>query len=302
MARQLIVVIYTITYRRVSMDKGFRVIKPFNNNVVFCVDINTSKECILVGSGVGFNAKESKSLKNTDKVEKVFYLADEKNKYRFAGMSKEIDNDIIGITEEIILMAVKELNKEIDERIHTTLLDHIAFTIERHKNNIDIVNPFLAEIKSLYKEEYTVGLNALKKLNERLGIDLSEDEVGFIAMHLHAAINKQDVSKTAKSTNIINDVITFIEDKTGSIVDRESIDYVRLITHVRFALDRVEKKIPITNILLSDIKEKFIESYSLAEQIAKHIQQHFKVALPEDEIGYLAIHIEKIQRTINKTY
>jgi transcriptional antiterminator len=24
--------------------------------------------------------------------------------------------------------------------------------------------------------------------------------------------------------------------------------------------------------------------------------------LPEDEIGYLAIHIEKIQRTINKTY
>ncbi|MCM0649185.1 PRD domain-containing protein [Clostridium swellfunianum] len=280
------------------MSKKFRIIKSFNNNVVFCIDLESNKECILLGSGVGFGARENQTLKNTDKIEKIFYLVDEKNMFKFAGLSKEIDKDIIGITEEVILMASKELNKDFDERIHITLLDHIAFTIDRFKNNMAIVNPFLAEIKSLYKAEYIASLKGLRLINERLNIELPEDEVGFIAMHIHAAINKVDVSKTAQSTTIINEVILFLEEKTGKEIDKESIDYVRLITHVRFALDRVEKKIPIKNILLSDIREKFKESYSLATEIANEIEQSFKIKLPEDEIGYLAIHIENIASNI----
>ena len=280
------------------MSKKFRIIKSFNNNVVFCLDLELNKECILLGSGVGFGAKEGQPLKSSDKIEKIFYIVDEKNIYRFAGLSKEIDKDIVGITEEVILMASKELNKEFDERIHITLLDHIAFTIDRYNNNMAIKNPFLAEIKSLYKVEYIVALKTLKAINERLDIRLPEDEVGFIAMHLHAAINKIDVSKTAQSTAIINEVINFLENRTGKEIDKESIDYVRLITHVRFALDRVEKKIPIKNILLSDIKEKFKQSYGLAMEIAKEIKNSYKITLPEDEIGYLAIHIEKIANNI----
>jgi transcriptional antiterminator len=291
--------IYTL---EAMMKKEFKVIRAFNNNVVYCIDKDSGKECILVGSGVGFNAKENQPLKDESKVEKVFYLADENNKYRFAGMSREIDKDIIGVTEEVILMAVKELNKDIDERIHITLLDHIAFTIDRYNNGIDISNPFLAEIKSLYREEYMIALKALEKINGRFNITLPVDEVGFIAMHLHAAVNKQDISRTAQSTTIINDVINLIEDKTRNKIDKESIDYVRLITHVRFALDRVEKKIPITNILLSDIKQKFAESYNLAVEIAKEVERVYKITLPEDEIGYLAIHIEQIFRNVHKSY
>jgi transcriptional antiterminator len=288
--------------RCLKMSKEFKIIKSFNNNVVFCVDLQSNKECILLGSGVGFGAKENKPLKNSDKIEKIFYLVDENNMYKFAGLSKEIDKNIIGVTEEIILMAYNELNKEIDERIHITLLDHISFTIDRFKNNMAIVNPFLAEIKTLYKAEYLVAVRALKVINERLNINLPEDEVGFIAMHLHAAVNKVEVSKTAQSTAIINDVINFLEDKTEKQIDKESIDYVRLITHIRFALDRVEKKIPIKNILLSDIKEKFKESYELSNEIAKEIQKSFKIALPEDEIGYLAIHVEKIFNNFHESY
>ncbi|WP_167830167.1 PRD domain-containing protein, partial [Mycobacterium tuberculosis] len=126
--------------------------------------------------------------------------------------------------------------------IHITLLDHIAFTIDRYNNGIDISNLFLAEIKSLYREEYMISLKVIEKINGRFNITLPIDEVGFIAMHLHAAVNKQDISRTAQSTTIINDVINLIEDKTRNKIDKESIDYVRLITHVRFALDRVEKK------------------------------------------------------------
>ncbi len=283
------------------MSKQFTIIKSFNNNVVFCIDIELNKECILLGSGVGFGAKEGQVLKNPEKIEKIFYLVDEKNIFRFAGLTKEVDKNIVGVTEEIILMASKELDKEFDERIHITLLDHIAFTIDRLKNNMPIVNPFIAEIKSLYRIEYKTALKAIKAINEKLNINLPEDEAGFIAMHIHAAINKMDVSKTARSTTIINDAINFLESKTGKEIDKESIDYVRLITHIRFAIDRVEKNIPIKNILLSDIKKKFKESYKLANEIAVEIEKGFKIKLPEDEIGYLAIHIENISSSFYET-
>lgn len=277
------------------MSKKFTVVKPFNHNVVFCIDRELNKECILIGTGIGFGVKESQIVKYSNRIEKTFYLVDKNNMYKFAGLSKEVDKNIIGITEEIISMAYSKLNKELDERIHITLIDHIAFTVDRFNNDMAIINPFLVEIKNLYKEEYKVALEALKLINERLSITLPEDEVGFIAMHFHAAINKINVSKTAKSTAIINEVVSFLENKTGKEIDKEGIDYVRLITHIRFALDRVDKNIPIKNILLSDIKKKFEESYSTASKIAEEIKSNFEITLPEDEVGYLAIHIEKLQ-------
>jgi transcriptional antiterminator len=277
------------------MSKKFSIVNPFNHNVVFCIDKELNKECILLGSGIGFGVKENQLIKASNKIEKIFYLIDKSNMYKFAGLSKEVDENIIGVTEEIILMAHSELHKELDERIHITLIDHIAFTIDRFKNDMSIVNPFLVEIKNLYKAEYIVALKALNLINERLGISLPEDEVGFIAMHFHAAVNKVNVSKTAKSTAVINEIISGLEDRLGRSIDKESIDYVRLITHIRFALDRVEKNIPIKNILLSDIKEKFNKSYSIALEVSQEIKNNFEIILPEDEIGYLAIHIEKLQ-------
>lgn len=277
------------------MSKKFSIVNPFNHNVVFCIDKELNKECILLGSGIGFGVKENQLIKASNKIEKIFYLIDKSNMYKFAGLSKEVDENIIGVTEEIILMAHSELNKELDERIHITLIDHIAFTIDRFNNDMSIVNPFLVEIKNLYKAEYIVALKALNLINERLGISLPEDEVGFIAMHFHAAVNKVNVSKTAKSTAVINEIISGLEDRLGKSIDKDSIDYVRLITHIRFALDRVEKNIPIKNILLSDIKEKFNKSYSIALEVSQEIKNNFEIILPEDEIGYLAIHIEKLQ-------
>lgn len=274
------------------MSTKYKIIKAFNNNVLYCLD--KGKECILVGKGIGFGCKEGEYIEENYKIEKVFYLVNENNKERFDGLLKEVDKEIIGVTEEIITMVSKEINKELDEKIHISLLDHIAFSFERYKNRIDIKNPFLSEIKSLYKDEYRAAYSALLLINERLNITLPIDEVGFIAMHIHAAVNRIDVSRTELNTTIINEIIGLLEEKIHREIDKESIEYVRLITHIRFALNRAEKKIPIKNILLSSIKRKFKESFSICKEIAKEIEKEYKISLTDDEIGYLAMHLQSI--------
>ena len=40
----------------------FKIIKSFNNNVILCTDIYNKNEYILLGKGIGFNAKPGTSF------------------------------------------------------------------------------------------------------------------------------------------------------------------------------------------------------------------------------------------------
>lgn len=280
------------------MRGRYIVLKSFNNNVILCKSIEEEKECILIGKGIGFNKKKNDSFNDVDLIEKVFYIADDANRNKLKGLYGVIDNKIIGATEEVIAMAHNFLNREMDEKIHTTLLDHIAFAIERYNNGIDIKNPFFTEIKSLYREEYLAAEKALQIINDRIGIELPNDEIGFIAMHFHAALNRQDISKTTYNTEIINSVVKYVEEKEGTTIDKDSYDYARFVIHIRFALDRIYKNIPINNILIDSIREKFTKSFSIALDVGEKIKEEYGIELPIDEIGYRAIHIEKIFKNI----
>ena len=114
-------------------------------------------------------------------------------------------------------------------------------------------------------------------------------------MHIHAAIKNSSISKTSLNTAIIRDMVTFIEEEIGCTIDKEGIDYARLVNHIRFALDRESKKIPIKNVLLGSIKRKLKDSYNLSKKVARKIEEDYNIKLSQDEIGYLAMHLEKVK-------
>jgi transcriptional antiterminator len=115
-------------------------------------------------------------------------------------------------------------------------------------------------------------------------------------MHIHSARNNGKLSQTIKNAFLANSIIELIEEETNLEIDRHSLDYARFITHVRFTVERLMSNAPITNDLLDAIKEKYRASYALAEKIADIITAELVIEkVPEDEIGYLAIHVEKLK-------
>jgi len=281
------------------MVHGFHVIKVLNNNVIMAQDESTGEEAVLVGKGLRFNARPGEKVK--DKIEKVFYFFDESQLKQYKNILNSIDRRIIGLTEEILAMVARELAEPLNEHIHVALADHISFTLERLSGGLEIENPFLEEIKALYPRDYELACKAAGMIEEKFDVTIPDGEKGFIAMHLHAARENRELSKTVKYTSMINKMVEIIEEELGIKLDKNEINYARLLVHLRFALQRIDSNIPIKNPLLARIKKEFAKSFKIAEKIGRFIQERLGRLPPKDELGYLALHIQRIYMLKDKT-
>ena len=214
------------------------------------------KEIILFAKGIGFNCKKGSIIPENTNIEKIFTIQDENNIANFRRVIGSNDEKFIAFCEELILEISRDFNEELNEIIHIGLIDHISFSIE----------------------------------------SIVEDEIGFIAMHIHSARTTGKISHTIKFTYISNTAVEYIEDAFNIVVDRTSLSYARFISHLRFAIERLINNTPIKNELLSIIKLKYPESFKVSEEIGKAINEDFSLKVAEDEIGYLALHVERIRK------
>lgn len=269
------------------------VLKVFNNNIVL---VNSKKqEKILFAKGIGFGKKPGSIISSGTEIDKVFTIEDEDNIRGLKNTIDYVDKDFFAACEEIIYELSKKYDLEFNERIHIGLIDHLFFAVKRLKNNEEIENPFLIETKTLYKKEFVLADIIAKRIDEYADISIPEGEVGFIALHIHTALNGGNISKTLKSTQISNEVTNFVEERLNTVLDRNSIDYARFCTHLRFAIQRILNNIKNKNELAGIVKSTYEESYSIAEGVAKIIEKEYKTEVTEDEIAFLTVHIERFK-------
>ena len=73
-----------------------------------------------------------------------------------------------------------------------------------------------------------------------------------------------------------------------------SMSYNRLMNHVRYMVARAISKEKL-KVSMNDYMEiKFPEAFHTAKKICAEIEQNLKLTLDEVEIGYLAMHIERV--------
>ena len=280
-----------------TMDRKYRISKVFNNNVILVTDKNSNQELVLVGKGIGFGKKDGKKviLSESD-IEKSFIAYDEKTKTEYFQLISQMNSNVLGVSEEIIALAEENLGR-LNSHIHIALTDHIGFALDRIKMGMEISNPFIYEIRALYPEEFRIGLMAAEIIKDRLDVEISESEIGFITLHFHSARQNKKVNETLKDTKLIKDIIELIENELSVTIDNGDLIYTRLINHLRVSIQRLDEKKYIENPLLDSIKEQFKYSFAVAGKIGEYIKKEKNVDVPDDELGYLAFHIERINET-----
>lgn len=277
------------------MTTAYEVIKVFNNNVVLAQQHGVEK--ILIKKGLGFQRRLGDSIPDNTVFDKIFILENSEITPKFNQLFTEVEGELIGVCEEILGMISNELQEPIGAEMHLRLIDHITFTIYRLRQHDLIENPFIAEIETLYTREFEIAQRAVALLEQKTGIAIPESEAGFIALHVHSLRTPENLSNTIKYAFICNSVIELIEDELAITIDRKSIDYARFACHIRFATERILKGIPIQNQLLPMIKKAHKRSYKLALKITELIAGELKAAVPEDEAGYITLHIERLKRS-----
>lgn len=270
--------------------------KLLNNNTVISVDPKTNKEVILVGCGIAFNKKIGQAI-DEDKIEKTFIIENKRMGNKLKKLINQIPDGIFELSHIIICRASKELNRNLDKQVYISLSDHIAFAIKRYKKNILVKNHFLYEIRRIHKDEYKVALWAVEYLNEKLNINLPEDEAAFIALHLVNAAGNDTSKESLESTNIIRGILNIIRYYYSVEFNEDDLNYDRLLTHLKFFAKRVltETQHQKSDGTLIELAEKnYSEAFDCALKIRYYVENNYSYQVNNDEIVYLTIHIHRV--------
>lgn len=271
----------------------YRIVKSFNNNVILCIEEGKNKECILVGSGIGFKASVNSIFDNVEKIEKIFVINEERYK-SLEELYDTINPSYIGVATESLSTLDGSIELDINNKSHMALLDHLVFAIERYYDDICLENQFKAELKALYEYEWELAKKIVDFINKSLGINLTEDEVAFVTMHINGILNKTKAVDSAKQAVIIKESIDFLEKELGIRISKDSIYYNRLIIHLRLAINRTVKGIYEENMLLEHIKEKLSNSFNISKLLCEYLNTNHNIELNEGEMGFIALHIDRL--------
>lgn len=294
----------TISYRFFYFDGGkmMRVKKVINNNIVV-VDLD-NKEVILMGRGLGFKKKSGDSIDET-RIEKRFELQDSKRTAEFSKLLNNLEIEDVQVASQILDKVAKYTNKPVSDSAIISLADHIHNVVQRARENIYIKNTLLWDIKNFYPTEYKIAEYAIKIIDQQYRIELPEDEIGFIALHIMDFQLENAIDNFYGMTKFIQDVLRIIKYSTKISIDQDSNYYYRFITHLKYLAQRIIKgTVQQENLenqqLLEVIKNQYPQAYQLSLKIKKFIEKDYQVSLSNDEIMYLTLHTNKLLTNTTK--
>ncbi|WP_071461371.1 glucose PTS transporter transcription antiterminator GlcT [Bacillus massilinigeriensis] len=272
--------------------------KVLNNNVLIATHAEYG-EVVLIGKGLGFGKKRGESF-DAAAAEKVFVLKNEKVQENYIKLLPYLEDELQRVIISAIDLIKTRAGVSLNEHIHVALTDHLMFAVNRMAKGMEIRNPFLVETKALYPKEYGIAKEVISLFAERGVVHLPEGEAGFIALHIHSALTNIELSEINQHSQLISLLINCVEEQLDINIDKNSVDYMRLVRHLRFAIERVKngEKVEEPEKITSLLKEEYPLCYNLSWKLIKVMQQQLKQPVFAAEAVYLTMHLQRLQKKI----
>ena len=213
-----------------------KIARVLNNNVVVVLDEQQCEQ-VVMGRGLGFQKRVGDSV-DSCKIEKVFAPQNDALVGRLTGLLSQIPPEVLITCDRITERARQRLGK-LQENLCIALTDHCHFAIVRHNSNISLPNALLWEIKQLYPKEFSIGLEALAIIHQRLGVRLAEDETGFIALHLVNAQLNSEMPEVIHITRDMQETLRIVKFQLRLEYNQQSLSCQRFVTHLKFFAQRM---------------------------------------------------------------
>ena len=214
----------------------FRITKVLNHNTVLAVKDKSTQEYLIVGKGIGFGKKVTQTVEMSPEYS-LYAVSQTRDRGLAKDIVKSIEPEFLEIANTLLDEAEKEFGK-IDRNILFSMADHIAFAVKRIKNNEQISNPLNDDIRVLFYKEYKIAEKVRPILKEKINIDVIDDEIGYITLHIHTSIDDSKVSDAMQMAQAVRTCAQFIEEKIGITIDVTTMAYNRLMNHIRSMVAR----------------------------------------------------------------
>ena len=231
------------------------ILKILNHNTILVLKEN--EEIIVMSKGIGFGKKQGENVEIPRNAKQYKMQKSYQTKQKSNNIFDYIDPMYIEISSEIITLTKERFGK-VEHDILLSLADHIYFAVKRIKEKDFPSNPFNMDIQLMFPDEYSVALKAKEVMR------------------------------------VIREFFKKLQADLNIRIDANSLSYIRLMNHIKFLLLRLNNDEELQMDITEFTKEKFPFAYEQARVLCEQLSRVLHKDLPDSELGYLALHLERI--------
>ena len=187
----------------------YRVSRVLNNNGVIAIDMDNNQEYVLLGKGLGFGKKVSERFEKPEGTS-VYRLAEDTDRGSARALAQTVDPQFIEMADAVMQEAESRFGN-VDRRVMLPLADHLSFAASRVRNGEQISNPLTDDIRSLFYSEFKAASIIKDLFRERLGLAIDDHEVGYVALHVHSAIEDEKISMAMQTAQAVRECVDMLE-------------------------------------------------------------------------------------------
>lgn len=272
--------------------------KILSNNAIVAENGN-GEVLVALGKGIGFGKKVG-DMADASKFDAQFLQQGKNVDQYYHELFSHIPDDIIQVTRKIVLMVESESEILSPLSLLLALSDHLYFAISRASKKLHLKSPLAWDLKVFYPKEYQIATDAVTLINTMLKEQVSEDEAGFIALHIISSRQNANIQDTMNSAEMVKDILNIIKIHLKISLNEKSLEFQRIVTHLKFFSLRMISREPVKigdDEIYSGIKEKFPIAYSCSEKIKSWLMVNHNYSMTLDELMFLTIHIERLRES-----
>ena len=178
------------------------------------------------------------------------------------------------------------------------LKDGILIAATRIKQNK--MNEYGEEVISYISEiqEFSIAQKLVKEIGNILSIQYDVQETCYVArlLRAHRRLTKDDIEKLQNNIRdeldeLINSILNEIESKFQINLHNDLDLYIGLGMHLVPLISRIQFNVHLNNPIIEEVKRNYMLAFDMATTASKVIEDKFDIVLSEDEVGYLATHL-----------
>ncbi|MDR0921979.1 MAG: PRD domain-containing protein [Lactobacillales bacterium] len=129
--------------------------------------------------------------------------------------------------------------------------------------------------------------------NRRIGDEVQEGQIekyyrlasSELSLRFQELLEEIPLAVVEQSTDFVAHARKCLDKQISDTV------YISIMDHLYTAIERAKNDVFVKNLLLWDIKRLFPEEFKLGIEEIHLVNEKFNVSLPEDEAGFLALHL-----------
>lgn len=159
-----------------------------------------------------------------------------------------------------------------------------------------ILNNNVVITKDSYGKEIIImgrGLAFCKKIGQKIEKDKIDKVYRLSSDELSQKFQELLLELPIEYLSMVDKIIEYSKD----ILDTELNDsiYISLTDHIYTSIERRKNGVQVRNVLLWDIKRFYPKEFKIGLRMIEKIKEHYGVDFPEDEAGFIALHLVNAQ-------